>query len=481
MNSLGMSIGATQLVATDGDPGGVPVVRSSLLTLHEDRPSEVGVPKEPGLGLAGFVDRVGDPVGIVGADGSVHSADWVMAEAIRAMIADAAVVANFDSPPALAAAVPAHWGAPAIAALRAAIDKVPALAPGGQPMKLVPDARAALLSVRDRVPGHGVVVVCDFGGTGTSITLADAASNGAPIGQTVRFRDFSGQRIDQELLAQVLTGLNQDPDRTASLGALTRLRDRCRAAKEHLSTDTTTVVPVELPGLSADVRLTRSELEELIREPLSALIGKIQETLESHNITPAGVSAVLTVGGGSGIPLVTQQLSERLRCPIVAAPQPQLAAAYGAALMAGQPDETPPADATMLSPEATMMRPMPAGEETAKSPASAPIDTVESGGLAWSEADTSPELEEYQDYSAPTTEARPEVMFSPAPGDYRDAEPIRWFQRPILWFLAAAVFSAAVFTALFIAWQDRDEAPAPSNRTSTTTTAPTTATSTPNP
>lgn len=76
MNSLGMSIGATQLVATDGNPDGVPVVRSSLLTLHEDQPSEVGVPKEPGLGLAGFVDRVGDPVGIVGADGSVHSADW---------------------------------------------------------------------------------------------------------------------------------------------------------------------------------------------------------------------------------------------------------------------------------------------------------------------------------------------------------------------------------------------------------------------
>ncbi|OHT82687.1 Hsp70 family protein [Mycobacteroides saopaulense] len=475
MNSLGMSIGATQLVATDGNPDGVPVVRSSLLTLHEDRPSEVGIPKEPGLGLAGFVDRVGDPVGIVGADGSTHSADWVMAEAIRVMIADAAVVANVDTPPALAAAVPAHWGEHSIAALRAAIDKVPALAPGGQPMKLVPDARAVLVSMRDRVPDHGVIVVCDFGGTGTSITLADAAGNFEPIGQTVRHRDFSGQRIDQELLAQVLAGLNQDPDGTASLGALTRLRDRCRAAKEHLSTDTVTVVPVELPGVTADVRLTRSELEDGIREPLSALIVKVQETLEHNNIAPAAVSAVLTVGGGSGIPLVTQQLSERLRCPIVVAPQPQLAAAFGAAIMAGQPNEQLAVDATTRSPEATMMRPVPAGEQTAKSPASAPIDTVESG-LAWSEADTSPELQEYQDYSTPATDARPEMTFSTAPGNYRDTEPMRWFQRPVLWFLAAAVFSAAVFTALFIAWQDRDDDPPPPSTRSSTT-----ATSTPHP
>ncbi|MUM18916.1 Hsp70 family protein [Mycobacterium sp. CBMA271] len=470
MNSLGLSIGATQLVATDGNADGVPVVRSSILTLHEDRPSEVGIPAESGLTLTGFVDRVGDPVGIVGADGSVHSADWALAEAIRVLIADAAVDARFDTPPALAVAVPAHWGAQSVAALRAAIDRVPALAPGGQPTKLVLDAQAALVSSRDRLPDRGVIVVCDFGGTGTSITLADPAANFERIGETVRDRDFSGQRIDQELLLQVLADLNQDPDGTASLGALTRLRDRCRAAKEHLSTDTATVVPVELPGISADVRLTRGDLEDGIREPLAALIVKVRKVLEQNDIQPASVSAVFTIGGGSAIPLVTQQLSEHMRSPIIPAPQPRLAAALGAAIMAGQPDDLP-------SLEQTQMRPVPTGDDTAKSPASAPIDTVESG-LAWSQADTSPELQEFQDYNTPVTAARPEVTFSPGPGDYRDAERMRWFQRPVLWFFVAAVFSAAVFTALFIAWQDRDDDTAPSTTRSSPTT---TASSTPHP
>ena len=46
------------------------------------------------------------------------------------------------------------------------------------------------------------------------------------------------------------------------------------------------------------------------------------------------MSAVATVGGGANIPLVTQQLSERLRAPVVTTPQSQLNVAAGAALVA---------------------------------------------------------------------------------------------------------------------------------------------------
>ena len=44
--------------------------------------------------------------------------------------------------------------------------------------------------------------------------------------------------------------------------------------------------------------------------------------------------AVATVGGGANIPRVTQQLSERLRAPVVTTPQSQLNVAAGAALVA---------------------------------------------------------------------------------------------------------------------------------------------------
>ena len=44
--------------------------------------------------------------------------------------------------------------------------------------------------------------------------------------------------------------------------------------------------------------------------------------------------AVVSVGGGASIPVVTTILSGRLRVPVVTTPRPQLAAAIGGALRA---------------------------------------------------------------------------------------------------------------------------------------------------
>ncbi len=60
--SLGLSIGAAHLVAARA--GRAPVVRSAVLTLFEQRPTEVGLPEENpnltqgGMVLRGFVERV---------------------------------------------------------------------------------------------------------------------------------------------------------------------------------------------------------------------------------------------------------------------------------------------------------------------------------------------------------------------------------------------------------------------------------------
>ena len=89
-----------------------------------------------------------------------------------------------------------------------------------------------------------MIVLCDFGGSGTSITLVDAAAKDAPIGETVRVPDFSGDQIDQAILTKVVAGIfeatDADPSGTAMVGSLARLRDECRRAKERLSDETAT-------------------------------------------------------------------------------------------------------------------------------------------------------------------------------------------------------------------------------------------------
>jgi hypothetical protein len=287
-----------------------------------------------GLVLTGFVERVGDPVPLVAADGSPHRGERVLVEALDAM----ARTVGGGAPVAIA--VPAHWGPATVGALRGALRAKPSLAPNGVPATLIPDSTAALaaLQAAPGLPASGVVALVDLGGSGTSITLADAAANFNQIGQTVRYPDFSGDQLDQALLNHVLAGIadanNADPTGTLGLGSLAQLREEARQAKERLSAETAAVVPAELPGFRSDIRVTRNELESLIAEPLSGLLNTIEETLQRNNIPLAEVSAVATVGGGANIPRVTQQLSERLRAPVVTTPQSQLNVAAGAALAA---------------------------------------------------------------------------------------------------------------------------------------------------
>ena len=194
-DGVGLSVGATNLTAVA--VGRAAVTRSAVVTLFPNRPLEVGVPSENprlnsderGLVITDFVDRVGDPVGIVASDGTTHRGEVLLAEALRAMLYE---VTNGrgsrgpgrgDLPGALASG---HGGR----AARCAVRRCPS-SPGAA---LVSDATAAVTALRDDpgLPTSGVIALCDFGGSGTSITLVDAANGGrtdrpdGPAHRTVR-------------------------------------------------------------------------------------------------------------------------------------------------------------------------------------------------------------------------------------------------------------------------------------------------------
>ncbi len=139
----------------------------------------------------------------------------------------------------------------------------------------------------------------------------------------------------------------------------------------------------------------------------------------------ASLAAVATVGGGAGIPLVTQRLSEQFRVPVITTPQSQLNVAAGAALLA---DRDLAADAptglaaaadapTGIAPAAWAAGAagLAAGESAADG---APSATFRA--LAWSQ-DDAPGAEPVpytgEDYTADVysgpTDARPPMGFAP--------------------------------------------------------------------
>ena len=112
---------------------------------------------------------------------------------------------------------------------------------------------------------------------------------------------------------------------------MARLRQDCVLAKESLSIDTETAIPVFLPNRHFDVQLTRADFEDMIRAPIESTIGTLVRTLRSAQVDPNQLSAVLLVGGSSRIPLVSRMISEELGRPTVVDAHPKYAVALGAA------------------------------------------------------------------------------------------------------------------------------------------------------
>ncbi|HEY0228871.1 MAG TPA: Hsp70 family protein, partial [Mycobacterium sp.] len=399
--ALGLAIGATNLAAVTADHA---IARTPVLTLYRQRPPEIGVPAEnprldePGLVIGGFVDRVGDPIGIVAGDGSVHRSEVLLADGLRALAY--AATNGGPLPGNIAVTHPSHWGSSAVEALGSALSRVTEWSNPARPITLIPDAAATLFAVRANpgIPARGTVAVCDFGGSGSSITLMDAAGDYQPLAPTVRHHDFSGDLIDQALLTTVMANLPStggfDPSGTSAIGSLSRLRASCRIAKEQLSSSTVATLTEELPGVDGDVRLTRNEVDDAIRDSLNGFVAVLDEMLARNGIRD--LVAVVSVGGGAHIPAVTTMLSGHFRVPVVTTPRPQLAAAIGGALRAARgPGDTTatkltPAVAAVAAAGAAVPPVLPAVEEgkplLAEARPAGPVSSM-MPALAWSEAD----------------------------------------------------------------------------------------------
>jgi hypothetical protein len=411
--AVGLSIGATRFAGVQ--LGRAAMTRRSVLTIQ-------------GVVVTGFVERVGDPVGMVTADGSIYRGEFLVADALRELL----YTVTDGHPPATPPTVtyPAHWPRATVDALRTALTHVPEWSRARQPITVISDAAAAVSALQSEpgVPARGVIALCDFGGTGTSITLVDASRGYAPLGPTVRHADFSGDLIDQALLTHVIGDLapavGVDATGTSALGPLHRLRGQCASAKERLSSATVTALTAELPGFRGDVRLTRAELELQIRRPLAEFVGVLQDTLGRSGVRPADLVAVASAGGGARIPLVTTTLSERFRVPVITTPRPELAAASGAALRAAWG----PAD----------------DRSTAIAPAFADADAESSTfrALAWSEAHdvppVAPPLESMDD------DPRPQLEFVAAETPL-GTDPPPWYRR------SSTLVGVAVSVALLLA------------------------------
>jgi molecular chaperone DnaK len=247
-----------------------------------------------------------------------------------------------------------------------------------------PQAAAISYAQRNRVEPGDIVAVYDFGGGTLDAALLQRRDDGfALLGRPEGMERFGGIDIDAAILSHIDQALDGairalDPDDPVVISSVARLRDECREAKEALAADTDTTIAVNLPNVQTRVRLTRRELEDMVRPRLGETVEALDRAVRSAGLTMPQISRILLVGGTSRMPLVSSTLQRETGRPIAVDTHPKFAVALGAAAYGSEQSLLAPGPAA--APSAPATRPQPAGAVDAAAASSVyqPTPTVAS-------------------------------------------------------------------------------------------------------
>ncbi len=281
--------------------------------------------------------RLGDPAPVV-LGGVPFPVPALLGALLRTVLARAVEV-SAGEPDTVVLTHPATWG---LAQCRAFADVAEFAGLTRYSTVTEPEAAAAYHGATRHVQTGEVFAVYNLGGGTFDATVLRRTPDGTEVlGVQDGVERLGGADFDDAVLAHVdaaaagfLHSLDLSDARTVV--ALARLRQDCTAAKEMLTFDTETTIPVFLPGRHLAVPLSRRELEELIRVPVESTLRALSRTLRTAGVAPGELSSVLLVGGSSQIPLIAEMVSREFSCPAVLDAHPKHAAALGAAILGAE-------------------------------------------------------------------------------------------------------------------------------------------------
>jgi YVTN family beta-propeller protein len=346
---LGVDLGTTFVAAAimrDGRPemctlGNQTVVSPAVAYLNEESTLVFGEAAErralsrPDRVERGFKRRLGDPTPVV-LGGVPYQVTALMAAQLRDVLDKVARVEG-GPPDRVALTYPANWGP----YRRELFEEIPQLAGLRHHVTMTePEAAAAYYGASRKLADGDAIAVYDLGGGTFDATVLRKQSGAVEVvGDPEGIERLGGIDFDEAIIQWInytyggaLAELDMaDPDAAA---ATARLRQECVQAKEALSVDTETTIPVLLPSRHFFARLTRQDFEAMIRAPIESTIGTLVRAVHTARLDVQQLAAVLLVGGSSRIPLVERMIAAETGRPTVVDAHPKYAVALGAAMVA---------------------------------------------------------------------------------------------------------------------------------------------------
>jgi hypothetical protein len=339
----GHSIGA---VVTSVDTPGSPADRMSVPSVVVTAPGMgtlVGAQAEQfaASGVGGvfrdFYGRVGDPVPVIGSDGSARLGADLVAMAVGGLLRRTAG----SDVAQLVIAHPSGWGSYETSVLHSALTCTEA---EGVPTSMVsiPVATVTAAIAAGAMSCSETVIVADFGEHGTDVSLVTGARD--RVGQleaTSRTDELGSAALDHALAKHVLDQVHghlTDSDRADPAYRAT-VRDvvtACRRARQDLVQRTSAVVDVCFCTQHIPVRIVRSEFDELARKAIDAGISTIARIIRQACEDGIELNAILLTGEASRTPLLTELISAQWSGRLIIPPYGEWAAATGAAYIAAR-------------------------------------------------------------------------------------------------------------------------------------------------
>jgi molecular chaperone DnaK len=177
---------------------------------------------------------------------------------------------------------------------------------------------AALAYGLDKLKEHAKIAVYDLGGGTFDLSILELNQGVFQVLSTNGNTRLGGDDLDKRITDFLVEKIKAagGPDPANDLHLLARLREAAEQTKIRLSSELEVVValPFLTPSFSFSCRLSRTELENLVRDLIARTRAHCLRSLADAKLRAKDLDQVILVGGQTRMPLVRQFVSEMFGC-----------------------------------------------------------------------------------------------------------------------------------------------------------------------
>ena len=187
------------------------------------------------------------------------------------------------------------------------------------------------------------IAVFDLGGGTFDVSILELGDGVFEVKSTNGDTHLGGEDFDNRIVNHFLDVFKNEQgiDLKSDKAAMQRLKDEAEKAKKELST--TSETEINLPFLTADAegpkhfeyKLTRSKLEELVKDLIDGVTGPVEKALKDAGLKPGEIDEIVLVGGMTRMPAVVDKVKSIFGKDPLKGVNPDEVVAVGAAIQGG--------------------------------------------------------------------------------------------------------------------------------------------------